>query len=245
MKLHQTALTGVFCVLLTSCCAATDSAKPSAVQIDLGKLLNARVVFTQKDGQLQMADHSLDRGDSSVLITKSAAEISEAGNLHPLPDSGFFAANTNHPDVQLPYTTVGDGPQVHQSPRKTETYPVPVPSNHYIQMQLFLISAAGPTPISVKLEYADGSSDRRATRVPDFYFLPMAADKDWFVLAKDFGKVNLKGKMTESVHHYIHGLNLNPDPTKVLQQIEVTKEHSDSVLNLFGATGTLPNQKDH
>lgn len=245
MKLHQTALTGVFCVLLTGCCAATDSAKPSAVQIDLGKLLNARVVFTQKDGQLQMADHSLDRGDSSVLITKSAAEISEAGKLNPLPDSGFFAANTNHPDVQLPYATVGDGPQVHQSPGKTETYPVPVPSNHYIQMQLFLISAAGPTPISVKLEYADGSSDRRATRVPDFYFLPMAADQDWFVLAKDFGKVNLKGKMTESVHHYIHGFSLNPDPAKVLQQIEVTKENSDSVLNLFGATGRLSDQKAH
>jgi hypothetical protein len=91
----------------------------------------------------------------------------------------------------------------------------------------------------VKLEYADGSSELRATRVPDFYFLPTATDKDWFVLAEDFGKVNLKSKMTESVHHYIHGFNLNPDPTKVLQQIEVKKENSDSVLNLFGATGSL------
>jgi hypothetical protein len=242
MNLHQSVLAGVFCVLLTSCCAAADSVQPSAVQINLGKLLNARVVFTQKVGQLQTADHSLDRGDSSVLITKSAAEVSGAGNLNPLPDSGFFAANKEHPDVQLPYGTTGNGPQVHQSPDKTEMYPVPVPPDHYIQMQLFLISAAGPTPISVKLEYADGSSDRRATRVPDFYFLPMAADQDWFVLAEDFGKVNLKGKMTESVHHYIHGFSLNPDPTKVLQQIEVTKENSDSVLNLFGVTGSLSNR---
>jgi hypothetical protein len=244
MKLHQSALAGVFYVLLTGCCAAADSAKPSAVQIDLGKLLNARVVFTQEDGQLQMADHSLDRGDSSVLITKSAAEVSQAGKLNPLPDSGFFAANTNHSDVQLPYATVGDGPQVHQTPDKTETYPVPVPPNHYIQMQLFLISAAGPTPISVKLEYADGSSDQRITRVPDFYFLPTTNDKDWFVLAEDFGKVNLKGKMTESVHHCIHGFNLNPDPAKVLQQIEISKEDSGSVLNLFGVTGSLSDQKD-
>jgi hypothetical protein len=239
MKLHQSALAGVFCFLLISCCAAADSAGPSAVQIDLGKLLNARVVFTQKDGQLQMADHSLDRGDSSVLITKSAAEVTEAGKLNPLPDLGFFAANKEHPDVQLPYGTVGGGPQVHQSPAKTETYPVPVPPNQYVQMQLFLISAAGPTPISAKLEYADGSSNQRTTRVPDFYFLPTATDKDWFVLSEDFGKVNLKAKMIESVHHYIHGFNLNPDPTKVLKQIEVTKENSDSVLNLFGATGSL------
>jgi len=134
---------------------------------------------------------------------------------------------------------------LHQSSDKTDTYPVPVPPDHYIQMQLFFISAAGPTPISAKLQYADGSSDQRTTRVPDFYFLPTATDQDWFVLADDFGKVNRKGKMTESVHHYIHGFNLNPDPTKVLRQIEVTKENSDSVLNLFGATGRLSDQKDH
>ena len=45
--------------------------KPSAVQINLGDLLNARVVTTQVDGRLQLADHSLDRGHDSVLITKS------------------------------------------------------------------------------------------------------------------------------------------------------------------------------
>jgi hypothetical protein len=244
MKLHQSALAGVFWVLLTGSCAA-DSTKPAAVQIELGKLLNARVVFTQNDGHLQAADHSLDRGDSSVLITKSTAQLSEAGKLNPLPDSGFFPANANHPDVQLPYGTAGGGPQVHQSPEKTENHSVPVPPNRYVQMQLFLISAAGPTPISVKLQYADGSSDLRTTRVPDFYFLPTATDHDWFVLAEDFGKVNLKGKMTESVHHYIHGFNLNPDPTKVLQQVGVSKESSDSVLNLFGVTGSLSDQKSH
>ncbi len=239
MKLYQLTLAGVFYVLLISYCAAADSAKPSAVQIDIGKLLNARVIFTEKDGHLQPADHSLDRGDSSVLITKSAAEVSEAGQLNSLPDSGFFAGNKKHADVQLPYGTAGNGPQVHQSPDKTETYPVPVPPDHYVQMQLFLISAAGPTPISVRLQYADGSCDLRTTQVPDFYFLPTATNQNWFVLAEDFGKVNLKGKMTESVHHYIHGFNLNPDPAKVLKQIEVTKENSDSVLNLFGATGNL------
>ena len=162
-----------------------------------------------------------------------------------MPDSGFFPANANHPDVQLPYGTAGGGPQVHQSPDKTEFYSVPVPPNRYVQMQLFLISAAGPTPISVKLQYADGSSDLRTTRVPDFYFLPTATDHDWYVLAEDFGKVNLKGKMTESVHHYIHGFNLNPDPAKVLQQVGVSKERSDSVLNLFGVTGSLSDQKSH
>jgi hypothetical protein len=230
--------TGTCAGILTAGCSGLSVAtKPSVVQIDLGKLLNARVVTTQADGRLQLADHSLDRGDTSVLITQSAAEVAKAGKLNALPDSGFFAANDEHPDVQLPYGTAGGGPQVHQSVDKTETYAILVPAKHYVQMQLFFISAAGPTPILVKLEYADGSSGQRVTQVTDFYYLPKSDVTNWFVLAEDFGKVNLKGRMTESVHHYIHGFNLNPDGTKVLRQIEVTKENSGSVLNLFGATG--------
>ena len=106
-------------------------------------------------------------------------------------------------------------------------------------MQLFFISAQGPTPIELKLKYADGSSDELQTIVPDFYWLLKDADKGWFVLAADFGKVNLNGLMTESVHHFIHGFNLDPDSSKVLQSVQVTKRDSDSVLNLFGATGRL------
>lgn len=239
MKIHQLFLAGIFSILFTGGCALTHTGRKAAVQIDLGKLLDARVVITQARGHLQMADYSLDRGDSSVLITKSAAKISRAGQLNPLPDMGFFPADGRHPDVQLAYGIAGDGPQVHRSPDRGEIYSFPIPANHYRQMQLFLISANGPTPIVVKLHYTNGSSEQRIAQVPDFYFLPKATDKDWFVLVADFGKVNRKGLMTESVHHYIHGFDLNPDPAKALQEIEVSKEDSKSVLNLFGATGRL------
>lgn len=239
MKIFYTIFAVVAGIFLNGCCTSTCSQTPKAVQIDISSLLNARVVFTERAGRLQPADHSLDRGNASVLITESAAKLAKSGELNSLPDSGFFAANAGHPDVQLPYGIVGGGPQVHQSTDKTETYFISIPTNHYSQMQLFFISAAGPTPISVKLQYADGSSEERTTTVLDFYFLPKSDYVGWFVLAADFGKVNLKGKMTEQMHHYIHGFNLNPDSTKVLRQIEISKEDSKSVLNLFGATGTL------
>ena len=226
-------------ILATGCCGLGLATKPSVVQIDLGSLLNARVVTTEAHGRLQPADHSLDHGHDSVLITKSGADISRAGKLNPLPDSGFFAANDEHPDVQLPYGTAGGGPQVHQSAAKTETYAIPVPANYYLQIQLYFISAAGPTPISITLQYADGSSGQRTTQVTDFYFPPKTDVMDWFILAEDFGKVNLNAAMTESSHHFIHGYNLFPDSTKVLRQIVITKENSGSVLNLFGATGRL------
>jgi hypothetical protein len=229
--------TTLACLLLAAVNAIAQSATPAAVQVDLSKLLNARVVITQKDGRLQLSDHGLDFGNS-ILITQSAAEVAKSGKLTPLPDSDLFAANDQHPDVKLHYAQADGGPQVHRSPGKTETNTFPVPNQRYRQMQLFLISAAGATPISVELRYADGSSGQRTTRVPDFFFLPKDEDKGWFVLVNDFGKVNQQGLMTEAAHHYIHGFNLDPDSAKVLQQVEIIKENSGSVLNLFGAAGT-------
>ncbi len=247
MKPKQWPQSGVFLgilavtlsVWLTGCCSASRAPRSSAVQVDLGQLLNDRVIITQMAGQLQMANNSVDHETGSFLITESAMKISQAGQLNPLPDSGYFAADPNHSEVQLPYGVVGSGSQVRRSPDRTESYSFRVPKQHYAQMQLFFISADGPTPLAVKLEYVDGTAALCTTLVPDFYWLLKPTDTNWFVLADDFGKVNRQGKMTESVHHYIHGFSLNPDPAKVLRQIEVTKLDSKSALNLFGATGTL------
>src|SRR2546430_17582512 len=105
-------------VFVAGCTTGTEP-RTNAVQINVGKLLNARVVTTQADGWLQKADHSLNHGSDSVLITRSAMEVAKSGRLNPLPDSGFFAANAEHPEVQLAYGIVGGGPQVHQSANKT------------------------------------------------------------------------------------------------------------------------------
>lgn len=222
--------------LLVSSCATASS--DQIVQVNLEKLLNARVVITQKDGQLQLSDHALDKGNS-ILITKAAAEVSNAGQLNPLPSSSLIAANERHPEVKLHYADGDGGPQVCRISAHEETVACPVPANHYTQMQAFFISANGPTPIVVTLHYADGSTSQRTTRVPDWFFLPEQSDTQLFVLVADFGKVDSKGHKTEANHHYIHGFDLKPDATKILQSIEIQKEPSGSVLNLFALTGTV------
>ncbi len=225
-------------VLFAFHCVGAESAQATAVQINLDPQLNARVVITQKEGRLQLVDHALDSRDS-ILITKTAAEVSKAGKIKPLPDSGLIAANDRHPEVKLHYADGDAGLQVHRISARTEICSIPVPAHQYRQVQAFFISANGPTPISVTLQYADGSSQKQMAQVPDFFFLPVPTDKAWFVLVNDFGKVDKNGKMTETDHHYIHGFDLNPDSGKVLQKVEITKENSGSVLNLFGLTGTL------
>ena len=61
-------------------------AHSSTVQVNLEKLLNARVIITQRQGELQFMDHTLDHG-YSILITKAAAEVSKAGKLNPMPEA--------------------------------------------------------------------------------------------------------------------------------------------------------------
>jgi hypothetical protein len=217
---------------------ATAPATQPGVQIDISQLLNARVIITAKDGTLQFADHSLDNAPKSILITASAAEATQAEKIIPLIDSGLFPANDRHPEVQLPYGKVGDGPQVYRSKQNTEMLEVPVPADRYAQMQLFLISSMGATPLAVTLKYADGSSDERTLIIPDWFLKPKPDDAGSFALADNFGKVDMKGKTVEHDHHYIRGFNLDPDKSKTLKQMVITKKPSKTVLTLFGITGT-------
>lgn len=221
----------------TSLFGAAPTTQPG-VQIDISQLLNARVVITAKDGTPQFADHSLDNAPKSTLITESGAKATQAEKIVPLIDSGFFPANDRHPDVQLPYGKAGDGPQVYRSKPSAKTIEVPIPEGRYEQMQLFLISSMGATPLAATLKYADGSSDERTLTIPDWFLKPKPDDAGSFALAENFGKVDMKGKTVEHDHHYIRGFNLDPDKSKMLKQMEITKKPSKTVLTLFGITGT-------
>jgi len=238
---HLYAATAFLCLSLPGFCQKDPFAttKANNVQVDVSALLNDRVVFTEQNGKLQPALHSLDSGDSSALITEGAVAVAHSGTLTALPNSDLFAANGRHPAVKLHYAQVDGGSQVRRSTARTDTYEIPLAGQRFRQLQLFFASAQGETPLLVKIYYREGHVGERTTTVPDFYFLPKAEDPRWFVLTGDFGKVDLQGKMTEGTHHYLHGFDLNPDPTRHVVKIEVTKQDSGSVLNFFGAEGLV------
>ncbi|MDR3792819.1 MAG: hypothetical protein P4L03_05495 [Terracidiphilus sp.] len=233
---------GSFLLVATSLFAQSGA---TLVQIDVSSVLNDRVVFTQHEGQLQPAQHSLNVTDGSALITKGAAVVAQSGELTALPDNDLIPANIRHPSIQLHYAQTNGGAQVHRTTARTETYGFPVTPQCYGQVQLIFASANGETPLVVQLYYSDGTVAKISTTVPDFYFLPNGEDLRWFALVSDFGKVNLKGKMTETTHHYLHGFDLRPDPTKKLLKIEIVKQESNSVLNFFGATGLVAASGSH
>ena len=82
----------------------------NAVQIDVSSVLNADVVvkYNQSLGGIKPATAPVDQnlpGADWSFLTQSAANqrfLAPAGTTG-LPDSGFIAADTFHPDVQLHY----------------------------------------------------------------------------------------------------------------------------------------------
>lgn len=223
-------------VLFTAAVADAQSTS-GALQIDISDLLNGRVVLTAQGGQLQSAQQGLDNSADSRLITHSAAAMTQSGVMTTLPDNDLIGSNGRHPSIQLHYARL-DG-QVHRIAAHAEAFHFEVPGQRYRRLQLFFISAGATTPLEVHLIYADGSNGKRNTTVPEFHTPPPTDDPRWFSLLSDLGTENAEGKATRGKPGFLHGFDLNPDPTKKLLKVEVLKLDSGSVLNFFAATGQI------
>ena len=81
----------------------------STVQLDYTPILNARPVSVVSHGKLVPWSVGIDGGGKADgFATVSAARVHGDRALHALPDDGKFAANSDHPLVQLPYGQVSD-----------------------------------------------------------------------------------------------------------------------------------------
>ena len=214
---------------------------PAAVQVDISKILNVRVVATVTDGKVHPFKVALDGGGG--VATFSAAALTGIKNDHMVPNDGKFPANTDHPDVVLHYADGdGDSNQARISPKGSEDeYSFDVPPNKYAKMFLFYTSgSSGPAPLQVSLTYQDGSTDEHDVIVPDWYKILKPTDKDVVYLAYNLAKWGIKNTILENDHHSIMGVDVRPtDKPKVLTQIKVHKTRPTVVF--WGATGQLAN----
>jgi len=218
----------------TSLIVAADAPIPLAVQVDLSRILNSRGVATLVDGKV--VPLQINGG----VITPEAATALGSKSVHGVPNDGKFAANTDHPEVVLPYAMAGTGNQVRLS-IKEDAYSFDVPPKNYAKMFLFFTSYdSGPASLHITLTYQDGSMETRDIVVPDWYKTLEATDKDCIYLATDLGKWSTDNKQLEWSHHNILGLDVHPASGKVLMQIKVIKPAHPSVV-LWRATGQWTN----
>jgi hypothetical protein len=210
----------------------------TAVQVDVSKVLNARVVTTLSNGQLVPLQIDID--GAGGVATAGAVTAMGSDNPHSVPDDGKFPANGDHPDIVLNFSNAdGTGNQVRRSPKEDE-YSFDVPNKNYSRMQLFFTSgAAGPAPLTITLTYQDGTNDVRNVICPDWWTNLDGTQKDCVYVASNLAKWGKSNKTLEKDHHNIFALDVHPDPAKVLTEIKVHKTRP--LVCFWGATGVPAN----
>src|SRR6516165_2172772 len=157
---------------------------PPVVQFDVSSVLNADVVVNKPaNSPVDTTQSPVDRNNGNgngnwAFLTQSAANALHPPGATPdgLPDNGFFAANSFHPDVQLAVNNESNGINARRAdidglvlPVSQFGFTLAVPANTYQEIHVFMTAGMGAATFTLKLNYADGTSTTSAvTTVPDW-----------------------------------------------------------------------------
>jgi hypothetical protein len=226
----------LICIFLARHTGAAPDAEATVVQVDVSKLLNARVVTTFSDNKVIPLTINLD--GAGGVATKAASDALKTNNDHTVPDDGKFAANADHPEIDLHFSNDdGKGFQVRRMP-KEEDFSFDVPANKYARMFLIFTSgAAGPAPMQVTLTYQDKSTETRDIICPDWWTNLDDKNKDVVYVASNLAKFGTKNTILEKDHHNIFGIDIHPAKDKVLSSVKVHK--TKPLVCFWGATGEV------
>ena len=206
------------------------------IQVDVQPVLTGRAVTTLTGGRLVPWTQGIDgAGRADGYLTLSASVANGDKNARALPDDGCFPATAAHPFVRLNFSNADGRLSQTRGVEGQGVFTLPVPVKPYQRLMVFLTSSEGPSHLSFKLGYADGSVASQEILLPDYYNAPPAGDPHVFTLAANLAKWNAAGKMAERDHHYIHGVNLHPDPRKNLVSVTLNKT-APAYLVFWGAT---------
>jgi hypothetical protein len=228
---------GTFCAILFGVLSGISIQAAEVIQVDVRPILTGRAVTTLTDGRLVPWTKGVDgAGKKDGYMTLEASVSNGDTNARALPGDGCFQANGSHPFVRLNFAnTDGQGFQT-RSMEGAGEFSFSVPTNRYQRMMIFLTSAEGPSRLHFKLAYEDGTVAEREVLLPDYYNDAPAGDTNIFSLATNLAKWNASGRMAERDHHFIHGVELQPDTGKALVSIQVGKT-APGYLLFWGATG--------
>jgi hypothetical protein len=206
-----------------------------AVQIDVSKVFNNRPVTTVVSSNVVPMTGDVDAAGG--LITYTASKMVGSEDPYSLPDDGVFPANNKHALIILPYGN-GDAksPQSRKS-RGEDTFSFSVPPKNYSKLWLMTTSGQGPTTLDVEMAYTDKTTGKRTVEVPDWYWELKADDAYRCYVAANLSKWGPK-KQLEKNHHFIFGIDIQPDPKKTLEKVTVMKTRK-GILGFFGATGQV------
>jgi hypothetical protein len=163
-------------VFLAGLCAWASFAQAGVVQLNLVPLYNIDGVANTGD-VLQSALDQPNVGGNFVFLTQSLATSRVGASGNGLLDSGFYAADAYHPDIQLGYGLNPDGNNVLQL-AGTGPVSLSLAAGYYREIHVAAMTGGGSSFLTLKLHYADGDVLTRTAFVNDWYndFDPTAQD---------------------------------------------------------------------
>jgi hypothetical protein len=222
---------------------ATDGGSPvytstNPLQVDLSCIFNADTVASSSaSGQSYPPLLSMD-GSGYDYMSETVAAANGDTNAG-LPDDGFYAAGSGHPDVQLAFrdTSVGPNSVLMNAPGTnvlTVTFPLVVTS--YSTVQLYATSTEGSSSVTVTLNYGDSSTAVTSVIVPDWGQSSTAA-APVFVMQSDLSRFSMTHPTDFGDDFALYGVTTVANPAKTLVSVTVAVAGGSSHrFILYGAT---------
>ncbi|MCA9179338.1 MAG: hypothetical protein KDB14_32995 [Planctomycetales bacterium] len=217
-----------------------ESRRPLAIDVALGSDFNVDGIVNEVGG---VADSSIGNGTLdgfNSFMTQSAAALLAPVGVSPngLPDSGFFPANADHPDLQLNYRNADSGSNVLQL-FPGEAASVTVSPGYYDTLHLLHFATNGNAPFSVTPVYNDsGQSTPSAFVSPDWFDNVSQAQGPGrhYTLASNLDRYDLLGAVYEDANAFsVFGVAIPLDSQRELIGVDVSgPAGGDAVFNLIG-----------
>ena len=218
-------------------------AQAVTIQFNTTSIFNADVVVNNAGGTINSAGRTpLDSSTSNqTLITNSAAAQLSPTSGNGLPDNGFFAANSFHPDVQLSFSNSTSRPNARRAFSST-SFNFPVTAGNYDRVDVFAISTQGSSNFSITFNYSDLSSTTTASVSAPDWFNEITETTSRYYLVNNLDRFNLNNNTLDNVNDpAIFGFSFTPDSARTLSSITVNP--TSQFFTFFGSTGNqIPTQ---
>ncbi|MCT7971026.1 Ig-like domain-containing protein [Laspinema olomoucense] len=215
------------------------------VQFDLTSVFDRDVIINNTGGVTDPTQNGLSNS-SETLVTQSFATLKAGANGNGLPDNGFFAANTYHPDLQLGYNNNNDGNNAKVLTANGQSFTFSVTPNQYSQIHLIATSSDGNAGMQVTFNYSDGTTETKTATVQDWFNNIVESFDNYYVIDGLDRNFDTTGSSASSYHDAnavaVFGFGFNINPAKTLSSITINKTSGSlttNYLGVFGATGVV------
>jgi hypothetical protein len=204
------------------------------LQVDLSTFFNIDSVANTTDaGQSFPPLTEMDNSGNTFFTASAGTVIDDSSG--GLPDNGWFASNTDHPDVQLAFSNASNALNsvlLNSEGPGPASVTFPVTATHYSVIQIYCASAGGTSGVSITLNYSDSSSDTASATIPN-WFSPNPAFLNVFVLQDSLSRFSAAG-FDSSDGYTLAGASASANSAKTLTSVTVGGALSRLVL--YGAT---------